>query len=70
MKILGTIDLAHFSKQDYDTGKKWLRDQLKNLRKVPGLNFGTRFQLCFSSCLIIFNPVKAILSCILSLSKT
>ena len=33
MKILGTIDLAHFSKQDYDTGKKWLRDQLKNLRK-------------------------------------
>ena len=33
MKILGTIDLTHFSKQDYDAGKKWLRDQLKNLRK-------------------------------------
>ena len=33
MKILGTIDLVHFSKQDYDAGKKWLRDQLKNLRK-------------------------------------
>ena len=33
MKILGTIDLAHFSKQDYDAGKKWLQDQLKSLRK-------------------------------------
>jgi MoaA/NifB/PqqE/SkfB family radical SAM enzyme len=33
MKILGTIDLAHFSKQDYDAGKKWVRDQLKSLRK-------------------------------------
>jgi organic radical activating enzyme len=33
MKILGTIDLAYFSKQDYDTGKKWLRTQLKSLRK-------------------------------------
>jgi len=33
MKIIGTIDLAHFSKQDYDTGKKWLRDQVKSLRK-------------------------------------
>jgi len=35
MKTLGTIDLAHFSKQDYDTGKKWLRDQLRSLRKDP-----------------------------------
>ena len=33
MKILGTINLADFSKQDYDTGKKWLRNQLKSLRK-------------------------------------
>ena len=33
MKIVGTIDLAHFSKQDYDIGKKWLRAQLKSLRK-------------------------------------
>lgn len=33
MKIIGTIDLAHFSEHNYDAGKKWLRNQLKSLRK-------------------------------------
>jgi len=33
MKIVGTIDLAQFPDHDYDAGKKWLRNQLKSLRK-------------------------------------
>jgi len=33
MKIVGTIDLAQFPDHDYDVGKKWLRNQLKSLRK-------------------------------------
>lgn len=33
MKIVGTIDLAYFSKQNYDSGKRWLREQLQSLRK-------------------------------------
>lgn len=33
MKIVGTIDLNKFPKHDYDAGKKWLRTQLKSLRK-------------------------------------
>jgi radical SAM protein with 4Fe4S-binding SPASM domain len=33
MKIVGTIDLAQFPDHDYNVGKKWLRNQLKSLRK-------------------------------------
>ena len=33
MKIIGTIDLDNFPKHDYSAGKKWLRNQLKGLRK-------------------------------------
>ena len=33
MKIIGTIDLAHFDCDNYDASKVWLRSQLKNLRK-------------------------------------